>query len=150
MNVRVVGVSVNRGDGSRLREVLGEVFIDHLLRLLIIYLSIKRIDGAVVGALFAAPALWPLLLILFELARILSQVCRALLVVDALLGVVGVVGILRDILRPDSFLLAFGGVLSCHVAHVCACRACTPDADRHECAAAAHPLNSCPISSITC
>jgi hypothetical protein len=65
MNVRVVGVSVNRGDGSRLREVLGEVFIDHLLRLLIIYLSIKGIDCPIVRPLFAAPALWPLLLILF-------------------------------------------------------------------------------------
>src|ERR1051325_4355016 len=122
--------------------------VHHFARLFVRHVSVKRVDRPVVRALLSPSALRSLQLVLFKLAGVLSQVCRALLVAHPALIVVGVRGVLRDVARPDSLLLAFGRALARDVACVVACRACAPYLDCDECPAA-HPLNSCPTSDST-
>ncbi len=124
------------------------MLVHHLAGFLVRHFAVKRVDGAVVRPLLPAPALRLFHLVLFKLAGVLPQVAGALLVAHPALVVVGVVGVLRDVLRPDSFLLAFGGALARDVARVVCGRAAPADFDRDE-RPAAHPLNPCPISFIT-
>ncbi|MDQ3685650.1 MAG: hypothetical protein M3430_08610 [Acidobacteriota bacterium] len=125
------------------------MLVHHLAGFLVRHFAVKRVDGAVVRPLLPAPALRLFHLVLFKLAGVLPQVAGALLVAHPALVVVGVVGVLRDVVRPDSFLLTLGRPLARDVTGMVARRAAPAHFDRHEHAAAAHPLNSRTMSFIT-
>lgn len=109
------------------------MLVHHLARLLVRHFAVKGIDRPVVRALLSPAAVLRLFqLVLFELARELAQVRRALLVGHSLLGVVGVRRILRHVARPDSFLLALRRALAREVADVRGCRAASAHFDRDE------------------
>lgn len=108
------------------------MLVHHLARLLVRHFAVKGIDRPVVRALLSPAVLRLFQLILFELARELAQVRRALPVRHALLGVIGVRRILRHVTRPDSFLPAFRRTLAREVADVRGCRPASAHFDRDE------------------
>jgi len=58
VNVRVVCVAVERGDGASLREILREMLAHHLFRLLVAHLLIERIDDAIMRSSFTIAPAW--------------------------------------------------------------------------------------------
>lgn len=58
VDVRVVCVAVERGDGASLREVLREMLAHHLFRLLIAHFSVERIDDPIMRPSSAVAPAW--------------------------------------------------------------------------------------------
>lgn len=140
VNVCVVGIAVERGDGASFREVLCEMLAHHLLRFLIAHFSVEGVEQAIMRPEFALPLTWLRQLIFFKLAHILMQINRAFFVARIL--VFGV-GILRDILCPDALLLLLRRPLARDVADVCASAPAVPDTHGED---DAHRLSSPAIS----
>lgn len=143
VDVGVVGVAVERGHGSGLREVLRQVSAHHLLRLRVADLPVERIDEAVVRPGLAAAPARPRQLVLFELAHVFAQVRGSLLVAQLRPLALDVTG---DVASPDALLLLLRRPLARDVADVRAGAPAAPDAhlEHH-----AHPLNSPAISPTT-
>jgi hypothetical protein len=144
VNVRVVRVAVERGDGASLREVLREMLAHHLLRLLVAHFLIERIDRAIMRPSFAVAPAWLRQLILFQLAHVFTQIGGALFVARRILALA--INIFRDVASPDALFLLLRSFLACDVADVRAGASAAPDAhlEHH-----AHRLNSPAISPIT-